>query len=424
MVFLLLLMALLIVPGRYGMPSTADHRLPWVQRCTADRQRPWLRHDDDGPFNQVQHGWPLTYIWRRVPDPPLRLYRGFQFNYSKMRCWSLTEGVRAFRFERLAADVVLAVLLTATGGLLFEGWRRRRARLLQFHIIDLLVLTTAVSVLLAWLSATHKEYREEQDALDQSPGLALQLPGGPHWLRQLVGERFPKIFDRVVELYMLDESIPPPPLRHLRVLDVRGVRRDLSFLDDLPQLQVLELSRVENVDESQFAHVAGLHNLVDLRLFGSSWSFPPSRHTADAALSHLEGLRDLQHLTVDWDSLSGKGLAHLRNVSNLRCLDLWGAWIVDADLVHLASLNRLQRLALCWPRTSDATLDLLAGLVKLGHFKGLQSLVLDGTQISDAGLAHLAAMPNLHFVSLTNTKVSADALVRLRTALPSSKIDH
>jgi hypothetical protein len=51
----------------------------------------------------------------------------------------------------------------------------------------------------------------------------------------------------------------------------------------------------------------------------------------------------------------------------------------------------------------------------------LEELDLQEANIDDAGLAHLESLKNLKQLSLANTGVSAEAVAKLKEALPSLK---
>ena len=87
------------------------------------------------------------------------------------------------------------------------------------------------------------------------------------------------------------------------------------------------------------------------------------------------------------------GLRYLNGLTNLEVLTLTNTKTTDAALVHLKGLTSLQTLILSYTAITDE------GLV---HFKGLtklQRLVLGRTQVTDAGVAELKkALPNCRIV--------------------------
>jgi tetratricopeptide (TPR) repeat protein len=142
----------------------------------------------------------------------------------------------------------------------------------------------------------------------------------------------------------------------------------------------------------------------------------------DEALAHVGHLYDLEHLDLKGRGdgrhrpVTDAGLAHIKDLINLRRLTLRGTAITDAGLAHLTGLENLEELDLELTRVGDA------GLVHLKGLKSLRTLRLSSTNISDAGLVHLEAIPNLEGVNIHSTKVTQAGVKRLREARPGLDI--
>ena len=63
-----------------------------------------------------------------------------------------------------------------------------------------------------------------------------------------------------------------------------------------------------------------------------------------------------------------------------------------------------------------------AGIEHLRNLKNLRSLNIFGTQISDASLKVLRGMTELRDIYLTDLKLSAEAVTALKKALPNLKV--
>ena len=85
-------------------------------------------------------------------------------------------------------------------------------------------------------------------------------------------------------------------------------------------------------------------------------------------------------------------LEHVRKLTGLKELNLFGNTLTDAGLVHLKGLTSLQEL---W---------------------------LDGTQVTDAGLMHLKRLTSLEGLHLENTQVTDAGVHDLQKALPNCRI--
>ena len=111
-----------------------------------------------------------------------------------------------------------------------------------------------------------------------------------------------------------------------------------------------------------------------------------------------------------------KVFALLKDVANLRELELPGVQLADADLAQLAGLVNLRVLHLEKTTTTDAMLAQLKGL------KNLTYLNLYGTQITDAGLPQLNALTNLASLYVFETKVTDAGITALKQALPKVRV--
>jgi hypothetical protein len=106
----------------------------------------------------------------------------------------------------------------------------------------------------------------------------------------------------------------------------------------------------------------------------------------------------------------------LRDVTNLRELNLAGVQLTEADLAQLAGLANLRVLHLEKTPTTDAMLAHLKGL------KNLTYLNIYGTQVTDAGLPQLKDLTNLKSLYVFETKVTDAGIAALKTALPNVQI--
>jgi hypothetical protein len=61
---------------------------------------------------------------------------------------------------------------------------------------------------------------------------------------------------------------------------------------------------------------------------------------------HLDGLKNLECLTLDGTSIEGPGLVHLRRMRKLKSLSLAGSPVDDRAVEHLESLTSLESLDL------------------------------------------------------------------------------
>src|SRR5262245_9290919 len=176
-------------------------------------------------------------------------------------------------------------------------------------------------------------------------GFVITEPGGPAWLRSVLGNDRMRMFDNVV---------------------------------------YVELGRTRASDAT-LATISCLKGMSGLSLGGTEIS--------DAGLAHLKGMTNLHNLLLVNTRVTDAGLAHLKGLTRLQYLVLDRTDVTDAGLVPLEELTGLKDLSLGSTRVSDASLVRLAGLTRL------QYLWLGDTQVTDAGAAELqAALPQAKIV--------------------------
>jgi hypothetical protein len=90
----------------------------------------------------------------------------------------------------------------------------------------------------------------------------------------------------------------------------------------------------------------------------------------------------------------------------------------DADVEHLKDLTELRSLQLSSTQVTDAGLEHLKGLANLTDLR------LHHTQVTDAGLEHLRGLTKLKALYIPFTRVTSKGVERLQRALPNCEIYH
>src|SRR5204863_6737863 len=100
-----------------------------------------------------------------------------------------------------------------------------------------------------------------------------------------------------------------------------------------------------------------------------------------------------------------KGLAHLENLTKLRILFLRATYISGEGLTHLRNMKQLRKLDLSEvPGITDDGLESLTGM------RELVWLNLWNTRAGNAGMEHVAKLSNLLYLNLDNTGVDDEGL--------------
>ncbi len=143
----------------------------------------------------------------------------------------------------------------------------------------------------------------------------------------------------------------------------------------------------------------------------------------DAGLTCLKDATQLEVVLLNGcPGLSDKGVAHLRGLKNLKCLDLRNESfsatepktprVTDAGLKHLAGLTKLDQLHLQGQHITDAGLEHLSGMTNL------QMLTLSFAGVTDEGLKRLEGLKKLRGLHLYNTSVTPQGLAAFKAKQP------
>jgi Leucine-rich repeat (LRR) protein len=165
--------------------------------------------------------------------------------------------------------------------------------------------------------------------------------------------------------------------------------KGIAVIKDLPQLADVSLERSAITDQS-FALLAENPKLKYIRV--------PRTNISDVGVAHLAKASQLQLLDLlECPGVTGKSLAVIGQLKNLRNLRLFGAEIRDEHMPQISGLEQLEALGLQYCRVGDEGLKSIAGMKKL------KELNLYGTKVTDAGLPSLAGLSNLQKLRLRET---------------------
>jgi hypothetical protein len=131
-------------------------------------------------------------------------------------------------------------------------------------------------------------------------------------------------------------------------------------------------------------------------------------------LSHLTGLRSLD--CSKGHKITDAGVAHLRDMVEMRRLDLYWSAVTDAALSSLTRMAHLEYLHLGLTRIKGP------GLARLVALQRLQVLNLENTDVDDAALPYLARQQSLRKLILWGTRVSVRGLKDLQAVLPGTEV--
>lgn len=136
----------------------------------------------------------------------------------------------------------------------------------------------------------------------------------------------------------------------------------------------------------------------------------------DISLKRLEGLTQLQYLSLEGSKIKGDGLEVLKSLPALKSLSLNGTKITDESLTHLHGAKNLTILLL---NDTDVSDD---GTTTLALLPRLEWLYLNRTKVTDASMKKLGNLRDLRFLSLLGTSVSDSGVADLHAIVPSVRV--
>ena len=369
-----------------------------------------------------EHGWPLTYLFRRTWRSRWSTQPSATFSP-----WDLAHGIIEFRVIALLADILAGVGILLLVGVLVEVRRRRLQSCLQFHLRELLTLLTLVAVALSFYAVRRREYATEcrvyeslrqynpQGRAGPAPEDAWELEG-PDWLLPILGEdRYRELFGRLRVVGAGGDGLKEVvKLRGLLMLRLSPFpKNDAVLLTKVPKLEAIELADIEPPSET-----IELPSLPRLRALYPE--IPPPVNpvmVTDWKIRGLAGLKSLESLYVKDEDFDDSAMVDLNGLNHLRWLILGGTKITARGLQHVRGATNLDWLVIARTEVDDSALPIIA------QMKRLSLLDLSETRITDAGVESLTALKNLRNLSLNDTAVTAEGVERLRRALPDCTID-
>jgi len=379
---------------------------------------------DELESGEFEHGWPWLHLRRISGDysaPP-----GLRDNapWFYRDAWGLGGDVAGFSPSMLAANVVITLLISVAAMAGFEWWRRRRRRLWQFSLRELLVATFLIAIALSWWQWRRQRFQREQRAVatvNELVSVSKEYQG-PQWLRRLVGTKRLDFLHTVTSV-SCREGITDDHLQQARPCleswrNVEGFHfpygtnrvtdEGLECISHMTSLRGLHLWFVGITDEG-LVHLSRMKDLRELDLL--------CEEVTGVGLEHLRGCSRLERLLLGSLKLDDRGLEAIGNLKGLRGLHIIGPQVTGAGMVHVARLKDLQWLYLDNTAVDDR------GMEHLATMDGLKELYVEhNTRVTDTGLVHLEQLPNLQYVYLHCSGVTEEGVERLRRALPGCEI--
>lgn len=241
----------------------------------------------------------------------------------------------------------------------------------------------------------------------------------------------------------LAELAKVPVLDTLDLSRTRVTDRGLFFLKGADQLRDVNLAFAENVGDPIHAVIRNWKSLRRLNLRGTrvgdataaSAAALPALEALDIALSDvqdfgleaLSGSTSLRELAMGGARISEPALQYLRQMQELRVLDLSGPTqaisfnggmnLTDRSIDAIASVAALRELRLGYNRFAPRAMPVLKRLENVERL-GLEYC----PGVTDAAVPVLAEWKSLRIVELTGTKMTEKGIAELRRLRPDLQV--
>lgn len=173
---------------------------------------------------------------------------------------------------------------------------------------------------------------------------------------------------------------------------------ELMHFAAFPKLRELNLSTCK-VDDAIWPHLRGMSDLESLQLWGAA--------ITDKEMENLRHFPKLKSLDIRATPIGDSGLAHVAQLKSLETLELLGTRITGAGLVHVRGLSNLKELGCVQTAVNDD------GLQYIRELTGLTELSLEGSSITNDGLVHVGQLTNLKLLTIHDSRITEHGLVHL-----------
>lgn len=278
-------------------------------------------------------------------------------------------------------------------------------------------------------------------AIKAMPGISVQEKDG-----EVIGVDFRKCGDDWVKTF--PRVLEIPSIQTISVSGPAATHDLIVTLKALPNLKALRMEQASITDET-IAQIAKFPKVDDLLLdrcgitdeclksLGQSKTIKriraPRTKLSDAGLAYLKDTVQLELLDLsDCNQISDQGLSHIKGLSKLRNLSLWGPRITDDGMKYLSGMTNMVAISFQDCGVTDQSFGALSGMTKLKEFdifrtrvgndalgaiagaKEMSKMKLRDCAITTKGIVeHIMKFPNLTALDLSETTIKDAALVEI-----------
>ena len=248
----------------------------------------------------------------------------------------------------------------------------------------------------------HYDYEFQDGELRPGKG-----PWTTIWLGRLLGYEF---FQNVRQVNLVYDDSSGKRLTNDNAEPCDGLLERISSLTDLKELLLKETQ----VTDEGLRHIGKMTGLEYL----SIWN---AYSVTDSGVAHLKNLKNLKTIHISNSNLTDKSLVVLSSLQSMEVMSLQHNHFTDEGLARMKGKDRLTRLHIGLGALGVTD----AGLAALKDFQKLEILDIQNSHVTGQGLEQLKELPNLRELWLGETKtVSEEEMRRLQDALPHLRIRH
>jgi hypothetical protein len=319
------------------------------------------------------HGWPWNYLFRNVNVNDVGSSIDDGIPWLDIRGWSFIGAEIEFSPIVFFWDIIAATAILILIATFFEWRRRRRWRVWQYTLSELLILMILVAGVLSWWRTNHLRVQKEDDFVISTfgdyPFTRCKEYRGPVILGKLFGEKYLTDFFTVTFFPWSNDEVDYHP------------KIKFTISSGLPNIECIYVDRATHAD-----------------------------------IEEISRLRHLKELCLYTTIFSDTDIISISRISSLESLSLSKTLITKKGILALQSLPRLQVLILCKSSIGDESARALTYLVNL------QCLSLRETNISNASVSYLGNLTGLKILDIQNTIITDHGYRRLHRLLPQCKI--
>jgi hypothetical protein len=234
----------------------------------------------------------------------------------------------------------------------------------------------------------------------------------------------------VIFVFSYNTKLDGQPIESVFIGDNEGVNdSSLAYLKPLSHLQKVEIRGCDYFSGTGLKELEKLKDLRELKIIDCG--------ITDEGLKGIQGLKQIENLLIDSDTITDVAYEHIKELKNLKSLD---ANISDKGLIYIKTLTKLDSLSISGKKVTDKGIEQLkdlqnlkylylssksltnAGIKHFQDMKQLRYLTISYSTLDDSSIDDLSKLNQLETLQLRYSKISKEGIDKLQINLPKTKI--